>query len=48
MGVTATSIVVAIALVFLLKRENRKLDEQRGTYGHLLNPDLPPNFRYVL
>jgi hypothetical protein len=48
MGVTAMSIVVAITLVFLLKRENKKLDEQMETYGHLLNPDLPPDFRYVL
>ena len=48
MAVTATSIVVAIALVFLLKRENKKLDEQMETYGHLLDPSLAPDFRYVL
>lgn len=47
MAVTAASILVAIFLVFMIKRENRKLDEQRAN-GGLLNPDLEPDFRYVI
>ena len=47
MAVTATGIVVATSLMLLLKRENRKLDEQRAN-GGLLNKDLDPDFRYVL
>jgi hypothetical protein len=47
MAVTAASILVAIFLVIMVQRENRKLDEQRAS-GGLLNPDLEPDFRYVI
>ena len=46
MAVCAGSICVTLGLIFMLRRENRKLDEQRAN-GVWLNPNLDPDFRYV-